>query len=617
MSSTVTIGNLPAAQATGATDKIILQQNSGTTQTSVQAFMASLAGASPAVQVDLSGQSVTPAGSTAAQTLASLASRIAALQITNIADLRALTSATTATTASVSGYATAADGGGGIFVVNTADTTSADNGGTIIVDAAGRRWYRVYSGAVNVVWFGADPTGTNDSTAAFNDALNSGAVFVNAYGNFLINGVVTVPSGVTLKGPYSAPQGIIATASYTYSRLPSVIQLGSAGSIIANERSTIEGLVFFSTPSTPATSGVPTFSGTAVTGAANASDITIQNSDFYGFTLAGSFSAGRINIKNVKGDCAGGFLIDNSSDISLCENVHFWPFLNTNTASGGALLRPGTFLSYTNGGSSWNRASNCFCFGYAVGYNQTSEGSVVWDRCGADAPAANSSALIGIQITGTYSTTNLAQGCQLTVGKQIVINTTGSSEDYPDLISTGNGYWGPNTTSNAYEVASGFAQDVNSYFGTYLGSCASGSLVTVLCSQINPGFIVPANFSLVQINTKSLEIYSTDTSFGPFLKLTQQGVPGSTKIIRVFNGNLGVINSSGSEVLTLDDGGNLTTYGFLISSPAVSSTSNLSLGTASTTTATSGTANALPSAPLGYLEAYLGSTPIRIPYYNA
>lgn len=45
------------------------------------------------------------------------------------------------------------DGGAGVFRVDVSDTTSADNGGTILVDAIGRRWFREFSGAVNLRWF--------------------------------------------------------------------------------------------------------------------------------------------------------------------------------------------------------------------------------------------------------------------------------------------------------------------------------------------------------------------------------------------------------------------------------------------------------------------------------
>ena len=54
----------------------------------------------------------------------------------------------------------------GFFYYDPADTTSADNGGTIIVSGT-KRWKRLYSGAVNVKWFGAKGNGVDDDTAAF------------------------------------------------------------------------------------------------------------------------------------------------------------------------------------------------------------------------------------------------------------------------------------------------------------------------------------------------------------------------------------------------------------------------------------------------------------------
>lgn len=62
---------------------------------------------------------------------------------------------------------------GGTFLYNAADTTSVDNGGTIIVDNLGRRWYRQFDGDVYATWFGADPTGTVDSGSAIAAATNS------------------------------------------------------------------------------------------------------------------------------------------------------------------------------------------------------------------------------------------------------------------------------------------------------------------------------------------------------------------------------------------------------------------------------------------------------------
>jgi len=63
----------------------------------------------------------------------------------------------------------------GSYFVKTNDTTSADNGGSIIVDAAGNRWYLSNSSVVTVQQFGVFTTNVaaqNDT--CMNSALNSG-----------------------------------------------------------------------------------------------------------------------------------------------------------------------------------------------------------------------------------------------------------------------------------------------------------------------------------------------------------------------------------------------------------------------------------------------------------
>ena len=60
----------------------------------------------------------------------------------------------------------------GFFARSLTDTTSADNGGTIIVDAAGRRWIRLYAGQVNVKWFGAVGDGVADDLGPIQAAIN-------------------------------------------------------------------------------------------------------------------------------------------------------------------------------------------------------------------------------------------------------------------------------------------------------------------------------------------------------------------------------------------------------------------------------------------------------------
>lgn len=58
----------------------------------------------------------------------------------------------------------------GEFYLDLADVTSADNGGTTLIDALGRRWKRRADGKINATWFGADPTGQVDCSVTFINA---------------------------------------------------------------------------------------------------------------------------------------------------------------------------------------------------------------------------------------------------------------------------------------------------------------------------------------------------------------------------------------------------------------------------------------------------------------
>ena len=62
----------------------------------------------------------------------------------------------------------------GVFQYDQTDTTSSDNGGTIIVGADGRRFKRDYVGEVYVTWFNSVGNGIADDTAAVKSALAVG-----------------------------------------------------------------------------------------------------------------------------------------------------------------------------------------------------------------------------------------------------------------------------------------------------------------------------------------------------------------------------------------------------------------------------------------------------------
>lgn len=101
----------------------------------------------------------------------------------------------------------------GFFYLDAADTTSTDNGGTVIVDGTGRRWKREYTGPVKAAWFGAVGGGT-DCTAAITAAFAaSDAVHLEDW--YYVSSGFSIPSGrsFTLTGIGQSSSGLWYTGA--------------------------------------------------------------------------------------------------------------------------------------------------------------------------------------------------------------------------------------------------------------------------------------------------------------------------------------------------------------------------------------------------------------------
>lgn len=67
----------------------------------------------------------------------------------------------------LTGYSAPGDGGGGVFYWSA---TGSDDGGTVFAASTNGYWHRIYSGAINVRWFGATGDGSTPDEAALTAA---------------------------------------------------------------------------------------------------------------------------------------------------------------------------------------------------------------------------------------------------------------------------------------------------------------------------------------------------------------------------------------------------------------------------------------------------------------
>lgn len=118
----------------------------------------------------------------------------------------------------VTGYYAAGDGGGGTYRYDASDTTTADNGGTVIVATDGGRWKLTQPFPPSFKQWGAKGDGTTDDTTRIQAALDSieapgGALWVDAASTFKVTSTLYWGNGCSITG--AGTDSIIKGASMT------------------------------------------------------------------------------------------------------------------------------------------------------------------------------------------------------------------------------------------------------------------------------------------------------------------------------------------------------------------------------------------------------------------
>lgn len=123
-------------------------------------------------------------------------------------------------------YSTVTGIGGGVFYLDPDDATSADNAGTVIVNAAGQRLKRQHGGVCRWADFGIIPSVLSSVTksrieAAWSWGLSIG---ITEY-ETVLNGEVTIPDSIVFNVPSTFSDGeinILATGTHKFAFTPSL-----------------------------------------------------------------------------------------------------------------------------------------------------------------------------------------------------------------------------------------------------------------------------------------------------------------------------------------------------------------------------------------------------------
>ena len=189
----------------------------------------------PVASLPLTGSELIPmsqGGITVATPLSEIES-ISPFIFSSVADLRANVSVYQSIL--VEGYYGPGTSGGGFFCYVSTDTTSPDNGGRIVVDAAGHRYYRINMDAPwDIKWYGAYGDDIHDDTAVmvawYSDFVANGAIGYLSKGTYLVSsqlvwdvvaarssGIIIVGAGLNQSvidlGTVSASPGVLITNS--------------------------------------------------------------------------------------------------------------------------------------------------------------------------------------------------------------------------------------------------------------------------------------------------------------------------------------------------------------------------------------------------------------------
>lgn len=242
----------------------------------------------------------------------------------------------------VLGYYLSGDGGGGTYNLDPLDTTSVDNGGTVIVGADGGRWKLVHDGKVSIKQFGAkgdwDGVVGADDTSAIQACVVSGVrdIYVPSLPiglSYQLTSPVIISTEVTIHGAgcslFRSAQGTRGPGSWFHvNHLGAGFVVASVGGEDARTGCTVKGIGTFRSQGSVTSGWEPVaadYDFKVLNFDCLLEDISLFNPTRGVFHDQGN--AGRLTIRRMRGQpLVEGVRVANTYDVFRAEDIHFWPF---------------------------------------------------------------------------------------------------------------------------------------------------------------------------------------------------------------------------------------------------------------------------------------------------
>ncbi len=279
----------------------------------------------------------------------------------------------------------------------------------------------------SVADFGAVGNGTTDDTVAVQNAVNSlgpagGTILVPDGFKVLLNGSVSVPENVSLRGPHEFTG--MPTDQVSFTSKGGALIIDSTAAVDLGSGASLVGFYIYRKGMTFPAQDDSAFAGTAITSSKD--DAAVSHCMILGFNQAISFNGtGRPRLHDLFLDNRNGLLIQTNFDVGYITNCHSWPFASIaasyQTPPGpAALVRTGYAYHFANN-CDWMKASNCFSYGYKIGFFLENVNQMTLVSCSSDNVSAQyATGTTGFQVSGCVETQLIAcEAAASTIGMRI------------------------------------------------------------------------------------------------------------------------------------------------------------------------------------------------------